>query len=202
MSKYEAFSQGQILTEERVKSELDEYTRHGICRALCTRWLGRIRRDYGESPRDRLDNLSADFVRIMQEQRAYQKRKQVVGAEEALRESGRKQGLGYDMDHTMIMRKGKPMSEVRARIIDDIKCFDAAANWALELGDQGRHAIAGYCGIVRDGPFGRLTLHIFDPNFGEFWGDMQEIDGVLEDVLSRAPVYAELTEIWRTTAEK
>jgi hypothetical protein len=138
----------------------------------------------------------------MQAQRAYQKRKPVIGADAALRESGRKHGLDFDTEHTVILRAGKPMSEVRARILADIGQFAAAATWALQLGLHGRHAIAGYCGIVRDGPFGQLMLHIFDPNFGEFWGNMQQIDAILEDVLSRAPIYAHLTEIWRTTASR
>jgi hypothetical protein len=74
------------------------------------------------------------------------------------------------------------------------------ATWTLRFFDGTGHAIAGFYGMFS--PTGNIhhpRLFLFDPNIGEYRGDLSDLDAMLRDLLTRFPIYLTVVEVRRTT---
>jgi hypothetical protein len=188
------FSQGALLRD----AATDPITRQGVCVALCDYWLTLIKRNYNASPSDRLRQLQTSLSDIIKHQQRYAHLRAQHGREEARRQVGDRLGLDYN-DQTMIMKAPNGMSGIRQKLAADIHFPGAAATWSLRFANGHGHAIAGFCGISGKQPIVKFRLHVFDPNIGEYIGELQELDEILRDLLNKFPKYSTVEGVHRTT---
>lgn len=198
MITLDRFSQGAILQSLPFS---DYLTRNGICVALCDYWLAMIKDQPNESPAARLERLHRQhFAQAMNHQRQYAVVRAQHGREEGRRMVGQQVGLNYH-DQTMIMRALIGIRGIREKMAADISRIGAAATWTLRFADGGGHAIAGFCGLSGQQPYMKMRLHVFDPNIGEYTGELQELDAILNDLLNKFPDYQTITDVHRTSEE-
>ena len=188
------FSQSGLL-----QNEADPQIRQGVCVALCDFWLGNIKQRPADAPADRLSRAAGTFASIVQYQRQYNKTRAQVGPEHARRVMG--QQLGHDFhQQTTITRAMMSSAEIRQRLAGDLGTLGAAATWSMRFADGSGHAIAGFRGMLSlMENVHRASLHVFDPNIGEYAGELSDLDTMLRDLLNRFPLYKTVQEIRRTT---
>jgi len=188
-----AFSQGSLLS----RTVADPSTRNGVCVALCDHWLSRIKQHPTEPAPRRCLELAQALSKIILYQQSYAIQRRQHGRIEARHQIGQQLGLEY-ADQTTIMRVAVGMKGIRQKLAGDISHAGSAATWTLRFADNTGHAIAGFCGISGQEPIIRLQLHVFDPNIGEYIGQLAELDGILNDLLTKFPKYQTVTEVCRT----
>jgi len=189
-----SFSQGSLLS----RAVTDPITRNGVCVALCDHWLSRIKQRPNEAPERRRLELEQSLAQIIRYQRSYAIQRSQYGRTEARHQKGQQLGLKYT-DQTTIMRVMIGMQGIRQKLAADISHVGSAATWTLRFADGSGHAIAGFCGISGQEPIIKLKLHVFDPNIGEYIGELTELNAILNDLLTKFPNYQTVTEVCRTT---
>ncbi len=197
MITLDPFSQGRIL---QAMPLTDAVTRNGICVALCDYWLALIKMDPNESPSSRLQQLVQYFPQAMNHQRQYSVVRAQHGRNEGRRMVGGQVGLDYN-EQTTLMRAMVGMRGIREKLAADISRIGAASTWSLRFMGGGGHAIAGFCGLSGQQPYMKMRLHVFDPNIGEYTGELRELDTILNDLLTRFPLYQTVTDVHRTSED-
>jgi hypothetical protein len=194
MAKLARFSQDALL-----RSVTDPVLRNGVCVALCDHWLEIIRRLPDVPPVNRMRLLTQKMPEVLRYQKTYAGMRGPLGRNEARRQMGA--GLGLDFEEqTTIMRRFNGMAGIRAKLAADLGQIGAAATWSMRFSGGGGHAIAGFRGLVSvTGNMHRASLHIFDPNIGEYAGELDELDAILTDLFAKFPLYATVTEVHRTS---
>jgi len=194
MATLTPFDQATLLT-----GVTDPVLRGGICVALSDRWLAFMKDNTYRNPRERLAALTAQRDAALLYQEAYAFLRDVKGREDARTELGR--SVGHEYEHqTTVMRLHIGMKGVRERMMADLGEIGAAVTWTMAIPGLGRHAIAGYRGLVSImNNMHKASLHIFDPNVGEYVGELAQLDGILRDLFRRVPAYQGIMELTRTT---
>ncbi len=195
MFALEPFSQGSLLR----RYPTDPITQGGVCVALCDYWLSLIKADYAVPAADRLRQLQHNFPVVIRHQRHYANLRAQHGREEGRRKLGQKLGLDYDPDKTLVERRFVRMEGIRKKIAADIGVVGTGATWTLRFADGSGHAISGFCGIAGQEPILTMRLHLFDPNIGEYGGQLSELDDMLQDLFTRFPFYQSIVALHRAT---
>lgn len=196
MATLTKFNQGDLLV-----GVSDPWVKGGICVALCDHWLALMKDTNSRTPPERMAQLQQYAGRAMTYQKAYGQQRRTKGREEARADMGKQ--LGHDFaDQTTIMRVMVGFDGILARMTKDLGAIGSAVTWTMALPGVGRHAIAGYRGLESlTTNMHRASLHIYDPNVGEYVGTLQELNGILRDLFKRIPEYALINELSRTTDE-
>jgi hypothetical protein len=190
MSTLHAFSQGELLE----RTTHDPEIRQGVCVALCAYWLSRMKVDSDNTPEQRLQMLESQIWEIIGLQQQYSRDRSEHGPQTAHQILGARQGLVYDTDQTDVfgrflgLSRADGIANLIRRFKKDINRPGKATAWSLRFVGGGGHAIAGFCNITTIPTGYRYQLHIFDPNYGEYIGTLQEIDDMLDN-LFRRPFY-------------
>jgi hypothetical protein len=143
--------------------------------------------------------LAQQMPDVRLHQKHYNFLRNQLGREEARRKVGSPLGLAYE-DQTTILRARNGMHGIRAKLGADLGEPAAAATWTLRFPDGNGHAIAGFRGLVSvSRTVHRATVHIFDPNIGEYAGELADLDPILTDLFAKIPDYATITEVSRTS---
>lgn len=194
MFQLEPFSQAHLL-----RNETDPDLRGGVCVALCDHWLNAIKARPGAAPAGRLNALAGNYGSIAAYQKQYGQHRAQSGPEQARRDMG--QQLGHDFhQHTTIMPALIGQTGLRQRLAADLGQLGAAATWTMRFADGTGHAIAGFYGMISKlANMHQMSLHVFDPNIGEYHGSLRDLDSMLGDLLNRFPLYRTVTEVRRTT---
>lgn len=196
MAALTPFSQGHLL-----KGVSDPVVKGGVCVALCDYWLALMKAHTTRTPRERMTMLRTHAASVIQYQKSYAQRRRTLGRSEARAQMGRQLGHRFE-DQTMVLRAFVGMQGVRARMSDDLDQLGAAATWTMAMPGAGRHAIAGFRGLKSvTSNIHIASLHVFDPNVGEYVGTLQELDGILRHLFQQFPEYALVSEVNRTTDE-
>ena len=194
MFSLERFSQAVQL-----RHETDPELRLGVCVALCDHWLKIIKRLPDVPSVNRMRLLAQQMPDVRLHQKQYNFLRDRLGREEARRKVGSPLGLAYE-DQTTILRARNGMHGIRAKLGADLGEPAAAATWTLRFPDGNGHAIAGFRGLVSvSRTVHRATVHIFDPNIGEYAGELADLDPILTDLFAKIPDYATITEVSRTS---
>jgi hypothetical protein len=193
------FTLAPFSQDVHLRSVKDPVLRNGVCVALCDHWLTIIKRFRDLPPVNRMRMLAQRIPEAFRHQQAYALRRAAVGRDAARREAGARLGLDYEAQ-TTVMRACVGMVGIRARLAADLGRIGAAATWSMRFAGGGGHAIAGFRGLVPvSGNVHRVSIHVFDPNIGEYAGELGELDAILADLFGRFPLYATVNEVHRTT---
>jgi len=194
MATLTPFNQGELLV-----GVVDPAVRNGICVALCDLWLNLIRDSTARTPRERLAAIRAGAAKARQYQAAYGQRREIFGRVEARQQMGGR--LGHDFDEqTVVMARCVGQEGMEARMARDLETFGAAVTWTIVVPGWGRHALAGFRGLESISTnMHRASVHVFDPNIGEYVCESHQIRAVLSDLFQRDPNYARVSEIARMT---
>lgn len=197
MFTLEQFSQSIML-----RNETDPEIRRGVCVALCDYWLNEIKARPTDPPAGRLRRVAMNYQAIVAYQRQYGQARAQQGPEQARRAMG--QQLGHDYhQQTTILRAFMSAGELRQRLAGDLGMLGAAVTWSMRFPDDTGHAIAGFRGLLTIMEnMHRASLHLFDPNIGEYVGELGELDLMLNDLLNHFPLYRTVQEIRRTTDKR
>lgn len=194
MATHTPFSQADLLS----RTVTDPLTRNGICVALCDYWLAMLKRSPDEAPADRLAQLERYLPLAMQHQRTYSQDRARLGRSPARHQAGASVGLQY-ADQTMLMRLHIGLNGIREVLRRDLSKPGAAATWSLRFSGGGGHALAGFCGLSGHAPVYQFRLHVFDPNYGELVGTLQEMDAMLQTLFDAFPLYRTTLHVHRTS---
>jgi hypothetical protein len=193
------FSLARFSQSEQLRHETDPVLRQGVCVALCDYWLKIIKRLPDVPSVNRMRLLAQQMPDALRHQKRYNFMRDMLGREEARRRIGSPLGLAYE-DQTTILRACNGMHGIRARLAADLDDIGAAATWTLRFPDGSGHAIAGFRGLVSVlRTVHRASVHIFDPNIGEYAGELADLDPILTDLFAQIPDYATIVEVSRTS---
>ena len=192
----------------------DPEARKGVCVALCDFWLKNIMDNVSEPPPRRLIQLEGEFDAIVQYQGRYRQARNPADPFQARQQAARSLGLNYE-EQTTIMRapQGRAMIPglagtrgIREKLATDLERPFNGSTWSLR-GPPSReyprgwgHAIAGFTSMRSEtANMHTKTVHVFDPNFGEYAGDYVSLEAILADLFGKADFYAHVTEVRRVT---
>jgi hypothetical protein len=194
MWKLTPFNQGAVLGQVP-----DAEVRRGVCAALCDMWMNLMRDATARRPEDRMDSLRATISMTIRKQRSYGELVRAKG-----REAGRKflgKGLGMEFEElTRIERRFTGKTGMVLQMQEDLKLPGAKMSWSLLFQGGGAHALAGnhYMEAISTN-FHRRSVHVFDPNIGEYVGQVQDIPGIVDDMFRRKPGYNRVDTMERRT---
>jgi hypothetical protein len=192
MATLTPFDQGELLV-----GVTDPAIRNGICVALCDMWLHLVRDSAARSPRERVAAMRAQAPKARQYQAAYAQRREIFGRVEARQQMGRRHGHDFE-ELTTVFASCVGVEGMHACMARDLEGFGASATWSIEVPGWGRHALAGFRGLESlSNNVHRASVHIFDPNIGEYVCEPHQIRAVLRDLFKRDPNYARITQISR-----
>ncbi len=113
---------------------------------------------------------------------------------------GEQVGIDYD-GQTTVTRIHVGRQGMLDKLAADLALPGASATWSMRFQAGGGHALAGTNGLVSITPtMHRMSLHVFDPNVGEYAGTIQDLPSILGDLFQRFPLYLTVTEVHRTRA--
>jgi len=188
------FSQSDLL-----RTVADPALRRGVCVALCDFWLADVKPRPSRAPADRLQDLERRLLEVLNYQLLYSQRRRQAGRVPARREAGSALGLRYE-DQTTIVRRSLDMGAIRRKLAGDLNAPGDAATWSMKFTGGGGHAIAGLYWLVSVTPnVHHPAIHIFDPNIGEYVGELADLDPILRDLFDKFPLYRQISEVHRTT---
>ena len=191
------FSQSRLLAHET-----DPEVRGGICVALCDYWLQSFLNKPNVEPQHRMQYLAAMFGQAKAHQKNYGQLRGQKGREDARKEVGRRVGVDYDAQ-TTVMRVAVGKAGILAKVAGDLRPPGSAATWTMRFRDGGGHAIAGVNRLERiTGNFANTHAHVFDPNIGEYVGPFASLSAIIDDLFHTFADYGTTTEIHRTTAAR
>ena len=194
MATLTPFDQGELLVGVN-----DPRVRNGICVALCDMWLHLMRDSAARTPRERIAAIRARASEARHYQRAYSHQREILGRVGARERMG--QRLGHDFEEqTMVMSRCVGVEGMHDRMARDLAQFGAAVTWTIDVPGWGRHALAGFRGLTSvTTNLHHASIHIFDPNIGEYVCEPQQIRGVLRDLFRRDTNYTRAASISRLT---
>jgi hypothetical protein len=197
MFQLAGFSQAHLL-----QNETDPDLRNGVCVALCDHWLNDIKARTDDAPANRLNRVAGNYPSVAQYQKQYGQQRAQQGPEQARKAMGKQ--LGHDFQqHTTIVPMLIGPAGIRQRLAADLGKPGVGATWTLRFMDGTGHAIAGYFGMTsKTGNIHTLSLHVFDPNIGEYFGAERDLENMLNDLLNRFPLYQTVIEVRRTTVKR
>lgn len=178
------FNQGAVLAQVP-----DKEVRRGVCAALCYMWLDLMRDATARRPEDRMDSLRATISMAIRRQRSYSEMARAKG-----REAGRKflaKSFGMEFEElTRIERRFTGKIGMVLRMQKDLEPPGARMIWRLSFHGGDAHALAGTHGMETICTnIHRRSVHVFDPNIGEYVGQVQDIPGIVDDMFRRIPYY-------------
>lgn len=176
----------------------------GMCFGLCILWLRLMQDPTARTPTERMNQLRSTLHLAVMLQAKYEAaalKEAVTSAKDAalaagLNKAGGLMGLGFtDMPKLDLTRVGKIGMLVRMQ--HDLQDRDSRVLWGL-VGPAGGHAIAGVNNSGRrQTTMDHQTVHVFDPNNGEFVAQMHELPMVVQDMFKSDPMYDRFTTMKR-----
>jgi hypothetical protein len=192
------FTRYDFMQAQLLKNVTDPEVRNGVCAALCDFWLRTIKIG-NASPDQRLRELAGRFSEVIAHQKQYQRERAKVGPVAARQRVGQPLGLDYEQQ-TSIMPACIGLQGVRERLATDLRRLGAATTWSLRFIDGGGHVMAGFSGLTSiTTNMHRQQVSIFDPNIGEYVGEITDMDDVFRDIFRLIPAYARINEVRRVT---
>jgi hypothetical protein len=186
------FNQGALLA-----GVADPQARGGVCVALCDRWLSLMKQANARSPEDRMDSLRKTLQASIGYQKTYGELRAAKDRDAARKHMGKKLGLEFE-GLTRVEKRLAGEAGMVARLARDVEAPGASMGWTLAF-PAGRHAIAAVHNVSSISTnIHRFTLHVFDPNLGEYVGTLQELPAIVADMFRRIPDYRLVTAIDRT----
>lgn len=195
MFSLQPFSQNKLLS-----GVPDPVARQGVCVALCDLWLRSIKGNSAQSPAARMSALGGGIQAAIAHQKQYAADRAQLGRFPARAAAGRRVGLDYE-EQTTIVRASVGTGGILAKMSADLRGIGAAATWSLRFSGGGGHALAGFCGVTSLTPnMHRQELFVFDPNIGEYKGELSDLSVMLKDIFARVPLYGTVAEVARISA--
>ncbi len=188
------FSQGTQL----LQGVTDPVLAMGVCVAACDAWLRLIKANNELPAVQRLQNLAQRRAEILAYQQQYGVLRGQVGPQDARSTMGQSGGLDFN-HQTTIMHTHLRMPEVLGILSRDLQPLGGAAAWTMRFWGGGGHAIAGFhnlISLIKDVK-AQHQYHIFDPNLGEYVGEVSDLSAILADLFGRFPLYGTTAEIRR-----
>ena len=186
------FVQGLLL-----KNVTDPEVRDEFCAALCDFWLRAIKA--GAAWPDQRLRSHRTIPGSHRSPEAVPKGARETGTCPARQRVGRPLGLDYEQQ-TSIMPACIGLRGVRDRLATDLRRLGAATTWSLRFIDGGGHVMAGFSGLTSiTENMHRQQVSIFDPNIGEYVGEITDMDDVFRDIFRLIPAYARINEVRRVT---
>jgi hypothetical protein len=168
----------------------------GVCFGLCLLWLKMMDESLYRSPRERMRALGRNFKQAVGWQARYTLLARSLGVPLAREAMGRTAGLGFE-EQTVVERRLAGKTGMVMRMQRDLEPPGAGAMWSLSF-PIGAHALAGrntFSAVTTN--IHIRTIHVFDPNLGEYVGQPQEIPDIVEDMFRRIPAYGSVKEMSR-----
>lgn len=185
------FNQGALLS-----GLADPQARRGVCVALCDRWLTLMKQANARTPEDRMDSLRKSLQASIGYQKSYAQLRAEKDREAARKHMGKKLGLEFE-GLTRVEKRLAGEAGMVTRLERDVETPGASVAWTLAF-PAGRHAIAAVHNMSAvTTNIHRFTLHVFDPNLGEYVGTVQELPAIVADMFRRIPDYKLVTSIDR-----
>ncbi|MFN6954393.1 MAG: hypothetical protein ACK4PG_06305 [Acetobacteraceae bacterium] len=179
-----AFNQGAVLGQIP-----DPAVRRGVCAALCDMWINLMQDARARKPEDRMDSLRATISMTIRRQKSYKEQVREKG-----RQAGREflsRGFGMEVEEqTRILRRFTGRTGMVLQMQKDLEVPGARVGWSLLFHGGGAHALAGcneFTMITTN--IMRRTVHLFDPNIGEYVGQPQDVPAIVDDMFRRIPGY-------------
>jgi hypothetical protein len=179
----------------------DPVLKQGVCVAACDFWLHGIKTDNEAPAARRLSTLARKRGEILAYQAKYSNLRRQDGPERARPAMGASLGHNFDWQ-TEIMSPWLALADIRDILARDIQPIGAGATWTMRFA-AGGHAIAGFHNIVA-GPTDVIhqhRYHVFDPNIGEYEGDIGDLDAILSELFRQFPDYTRTITIRRARDE-
>jgi hypothetical protein len=176
----------------------DPVLKKGVCVAACDVWLRLIKTNNEQPAAQRLQDLLSRRAEILAYQQNYGVLRGHVGPEDARSTVGQSGGLDFD-HQTTIMHTHLRMPEVLSILSRDLQPLGGAAAWSMRFWGGGGHAIAGFHNVVTliKDVQAQHQYNVFDPNLGEYVGDLSDLSAILSDLFGRFPLYGTTAEIRR-----
>lgn len=179
-----SFNQGAVLGQIP-----DREVRRGVCAALCDMWMDLMRDAKARQPEDRMDSLRATISMTIRRQKSYREQVRAKG-----REAGRRfldKGFGMEFEElTRVERRFTGRTGMVLQIQKDLELPGARMGWSLIFHGRGAHALAGCNNFAEISTnVMQRSVHVFDPNIGEYVGQSQDIPGMVDDMFRRIPGY-------------
>ena len=206
MFKLYDFKQDKLL-----KGITDPEVQGGVCVALCDHWFQGLREHPKIAPDMRLQVLAGQLNEVIMYQKRYGRQRALDGPVIARQDQAQRLGLQYT-EQTTIMRNplGQPRIAgltgtrgIRDRLMEDLERPFSGAVWSMrfsQAGGGGGHALAGYNMLASAAEnLHSMELHVFDPNIGEYVGEMGGLDAILADIFGKFPDYDHVEEVRRAT---
>lgn len=199
MMQREPFSQTAWLRAMRQAAEVQGATAPhtgGICFGLCLYWLQLMRDANARSPGDRMLALRSAFTLAMRWQKSYKELAKQRNEEAARKHLGRGAGAEFD-EKTLVEARFVGRPGMVGTLERDLSVPGTSMLWGLWRFGRGTqkdpgwgHAIAGHYNLapVQTNIHIR-TIHIFDPNLGEYYGPPHAIPEIVNDMFARIPLY-------------
>jgi hypothetical protein len=177
----------------------DPVLAQGVCVAACDFWLRLIKARNEDPPAQRLQELTQRRGEILAYQQQYGTLRGQVGPQAARSAMGQSGGLDF-AHQTTIMRTRLNMSEILTILARDLQPLGGAATWSMRFFGGGGHAIAGFHNMVTlaQGVMHQHRYQVFDPNLGEYVGEIRDLEAMLADLFGRFPLYGTTAEVRRT----
>jgi hypothetical protein len=172
----------------------------GVCFGLCLLWLKMMDQSLYRSPEERMKALGRGFKKAISWQLSYRRLAQQLEVAPAVVEMGRRAGLAME-EQTVVERRLARKTGMVLRIQRDLELPGAGAMWSLQF-PVGAHAIAGRNTFAKVTTNIHVrTIHVFDPNLGEYVGQPHDIPAIVEDMFRRIPAYDAVVTMFRDRVE-
>ncbi len=174
----------------------DPDARRGACAALADMWLTLMEDATARSPEERMDSLRSTISFAIRRQAEYRDAFRRRGRDAARRELDERFGFGVE-EQTRIERRFTGRAGMVMRMREDLELPGARASWSL-IWPGGAHAIAGVHNASRvTTNVMRVSLHLFDPNLGEYVGQLHEVPAIVDDMFQRVRPYSRIETMER-----
>jgi hypothetical protein len=170
---------------------------HGMCLGLCILWLRQMQDPTRRTPTERMDALRSQLhlaVTLQAKYEAEALKAAVTASKDAalaagLSKAGGRFGLSFE-EQTVVQPARVGMIGMLRRMQQDLEEPNSRVLWGF-AGEPGAHAIAAVNNSGKDQTTtDRGTIHVFDPNNGEYVFQMQELPMVVQDMHRHCPFYA------------
>ncbi|MFN7000698.1 MAG: YopT-type cysteine protease domain-containing protein [Elioraea tepidiphila] len=176
----------------------------GVCTGLCLIWLRLMQAPEKRTPTERMRELAGSIPEAVRLQAQYEatalaeaeRRKKDDAMTAGLAAAAGSLDLGV-FEKTVVERSCVGKAGMVRTLERDLAERDARVLWGL-VGPDGGHAIAGVNNSGRtQTTTDRNTLHVFDPNHGEYVLQPQELPAMVEEWHRLSPMYARFTVMKR-----
>lgn len=144
-----------------------------------------------------MDSLRKTLQASIGYQKTYGELRAAKDRDAARKHMGKKLGLEFE-GLTRVEKRLAGEAGMVSRLARDVEAPGASMSWTLAF-PAGRHAIAAVHNVSSiSANIHRFTLHVFDPNLGEYVGTLQELPAIVADMFRRLPDYRLVTAIDRS----